>query len=521
MKSSRLNTSIKSSIAKIEEMTQDQENPGYSWKPITDLPSDLEKLRNPELYSLAEVWQEQRIQLKESHSVKEFNEKLLREWSIETGILERLYTIDRGITQLLIEQGIDSALIPHGATNIPVIELTRIIKDHRNALEGLFDFVASRRTLSTSYIKQLHQVITQSQQYVEGIDQFGNLVHMKIERGEWKKWPNNPTRSDNFLHEYCPPLHVAGEMEKLVEMFNSHQSIPPEIEAAWLHHRFTQIHPFQDGNGRVARALATIVFLQAGWFPVVINRDQRDEYISALEAADSSDLGPLVSLFGQIAKRAFSRALTLTEDVVQEKAILPEVVDSVFDIYKSRRQEVEQTYQSVEDLAMILLQEAENILNQVSTELQRKFSQIDTPPLSRITRNNAGNSFYYTMQIIEVAKQLGYWANVSRRRLWIRLHLFDKFSEQKTQIVFSFHYLGKVNRGVMVSTGFIYFPESKLGGEQEDDVEPTFGETHCVSSEPFYFSYKDINRVEELKDDFGSWLNDSVTVGLAEWAQRL
>jgi Fic family protein len=503
-------------------MSEETQNISYSWKPITDLPDDWESLRNPELYSLSRVWDEQRIQLKESRSVKEFNERLAREWSIETGILERLYTIDRGITQLLIEQGIDAALIPHGATNIPVIQLTRVIKDHRSALEGVFDFVASRRPLSTSYIRQLHQVITQNQEYVEGIDQFGSVIHMKIERGEWKKWSNNPTRPDNSLHEYCPPIHVASEMERLVELFNAHQNIPPEIEAAWLHHRFAQIHPFQDGNGRVARALATMVFLQAGWFPIVVNRDQRDEYISALESADNEDLGPLVSLFGQIAKRAFSRALTLTEDVVQEKAILPQIVDNVFDVYKSRRQEVEQSYQRVEELAAILLEETEVILRQVSNELHRKFSQISAPPLSRVTRSNPKNNFYYTIQIIEVAKQLGYWANVSRRRLWIRLHLFDEFSEQKTQIVFSFHYLGKVNRGVMVSTGFIYFPESKPDVELDDEeTEPPFGETHGISTEPFYFSYKDLDRIDELKTNFRTWLNEAISIGLAEWAQRL
>ncbi|GIK43917.1 MAG: hypothetical protein BroJett011_77500 [Chloroflexota bacterium] len=503
-------------------MTEEKQIVSYYWKPITDLPDDWEKFRNPELYSLSMVWQEQHVQLKESRSVKEFNERLLREWAIETGILERLYTIDRGITQLLIEQGIDAALIPHGATNIPVTELTRIIKDHRDALEGLFDFVANRRPLSISYIRQLHQAITQSQKYVEGVDQFGNIIRMKMEHGEWKKWPNNPTRPDIGLHEYCPPIHVASEMEKLVTLFNTHQNIPPEIDAAWIHHRFTQIHPFQDGNGRVARALATIVFLQAGWFPLVINRDQRSEYISALEAADNNNLGPLVSLFGQIAKRAFSRALTLTEDVVHDKMILPRVVESVFDVYQSRRQEVEQSYQQVENLAMVLLQETDKTLNEVSTQLHQKFAQISMPPLSRVTRSSPGNSFYYTMQIIEVAKQLRYWANVSRRRFWIRLHLFDKFSEQKTQIVFSFHYLGKVNRGVMVSTGFIYFPEGNPNMEQvEYEIEPQFGETHHISKEPFYFSYKDLDRVDELKANFRVWLNDAVTVGLAEWAQRL
>ena len=51
------------------------------------------------------------------------------------------------------------------------------------------------------------------------------------------------------------------------------RGVPVEVEAAWLHHRFTQIHPYQDGNGRVARALASLLFIKAGWFPVVVTRD--------------------------------------------------------------------------------------------------------------------------------------------------------------------------------------------------------------------------------------------------------
>jgi Fic family protein len=49
-------------------------------------------------------------------------------------------------------------------------------------------------------------------------------------------------------------VHVAAEMDKLVELHREHRAagVAPEVESAWLHHRFTQIHPFQDGNGRVA-----------------------------------------------------------------------------------------------------------------------------------------------------------------------------------------------------------------------------------------------------------------------------
>ena len=495
---------------------------GYEWKPITDLPENWEELQNAELYSLASIWKEQHAQLAESHSVKEFNERLLREWTIETGILERLYTIDRGVTQLLIEQGIDASLIPHGATNVPVSELIAIIKDHRDALEGLFDFVGSRRPLSVNYIKQLHQVITRNQKYVEGKDQFGNFVQMEVQRGEWKKWENNPTRPDGLIHEYCPPIHVQSEMEKLVDLFNGHADVPPEIHAAWLHHRFTQIHPFQDGNGRVARALAAIVFLQAGWFPVVINRDQRGEYIDALESADSGNLSNLVTLFGQNTKKSFSRALTLSDDVLQGEKPLPAVVDEIAELYQARRQENGKEFLEVEKLAVELAETAEKVLLNISGAFQKRFSQIKSPPLLKVTKNGANNEFFYSRQIVEVAKELDYWANVSRKRWWIRLHLFDQFSEQKAQIVFSFHYLGKVNRGIMVSTGFIFFPENKPAIQKdEDSIEPQFGEIHSVCNEPFYFSYKDSARNGGLKENYGKWLNDCLTIGLAEWARRL
>src|SRR6266704_240630 len=70
----------------------------------------------------------------------------------------------------------------------------------------------------------------------------------------------------------------------------------PVIRAAWLHHRFVAIHPFQDGNGRVARALTLLVLLRAHYAPLVVGRHQRGDYLDALDVA-AGDLRPLVRLF--------------------------------------------------------------------------------------------------------------------------------------------------------------------------------------------------------------------------------
>ena len=54
-------------------------------------------------------------------------------------------------------------------------------------------------------------------------------------------------------------------MDRLIETHRQHtaQRVPPDTSAAWLHHRFVQIHPFQDGNGRSAQAISSLVLIQA------------------------------------------------------------------------------------------------------------------------------------------------------------------------------------------------------------------------------------------------------------------
>jgi Fic family protein len=136
-------------------------------------------------------------------------------------------------------------------------------------------------------------------------------VDKRLEKGRYKTAPNSPTRPDGSVHEYCPPEHTASEMDELMRMHAAHeaQHVPPEVEAAWLHHRFSQIHPFTDGNGRAARAIASLVFIKAGWFPVIVKRDHKPRYIEALETADKGDLKPLVALFVSFSRSINSASL--------------------------------------------------------------------------------------------------------------------------------------------------------------------------------------------------------------------
>jgi Fic-DOC domain mobile mystery protein B len=68
---------------------------------------------------------------------------------------------------------------------------------------------------------------------------------------------------------------------------------------ARLHHQLVVIHPFPNGNGRLARAFTDLVLLSSGmsaftWGSLRARGDVRREYLQALRRADAGDLEPLI-----------------------------------------------------------------------------------------------------------------------------------------------------------------------------------------------------------------------------------
>src|SRR3990172_11474227 len=253
----------------------------HEWEPIADLPEGWQELRRDDLHLVHQQWMEEKSILRDPKKIEQLEERLSTEWAIETGIIERLYTVERGVTETLIELGLEAVRQFHESGAISQ-DAMLLIQDQKAALEFVFQFISQERRLSASYVKELHQLLTRNQDTSEAVDQFGTQLRAELIRGEWKKLPNNPTLADGRIHEYCPPDFVQDEIEQLIQWYDHHQTLNVDVEiaAAWLHHRFTQIHPFQDGNGRVARALATMVFLRREYLPLVIRDTQhRERYL--------------------------------------------------------------------------------------------------------------------------------------------------------------------------------------------------------------------------------------------------
>lgn len=460
---------------------------GYEWRPIEDLPDDWrETLASSELAGLFGVWKERVVELKDSPAYQEFMARLCREWAIETGIIEGLYDIDRGVTRTLIEHGLNASLIAHGDANKPASKIIPMLKDHEMVVEGLFDFVGQQRQLSTSYIKQVHQALTTHQETAEGRDQQGHITEIPLLRGDWKKWPNNPTRPDGKVHEYCPPEQVASEMDCLIAMHEQHilDDVPPEVEAAWLHHRFTQIHPFQDGNGRVARALASLVFIRAGWFPFVVRRgEERDQYIESLEQADYGDLSQLIGVVGRMQKKAFNQAIDVSQNV-----LLPD--DTVERLITEGGKQLKQKELLKRKESKELLQRAfqfDKVAEALEGITAKRVQDIVT--LFNVVGKREGieDKINALVEIRDEADMDQWGYSIRTKSVSIRIFLDG---------VSSFH--------IARCSAFLSWPDSTTQSLDIDDFE-------CAISE----------NLDSVTTRFKRWLEDALVLGIAAWRKSL
>lgn len=154
--------------------------------------------------------------------------------------------------------------------------------EHDNILEGeRWAFGRRRRNLLTAeFLRRLHRKM------------FGATWRWA---GQWRATEKNIGIAPERIPEAVRQL-----LQDVAAQLDAH-SYPIREVAARLHHRLVQIHPFPNGNGRVARTYADLLLFNQGeerfrWGEgdLIAPGDVRERYIAALRAADGRDYGPLL-----------------------------------------------------------------------------------------------------------------------------------------------------------------------------------------------------------------------------------
>jgi len=145
----------------------------------------------------------------------------------------------------------------------------------------------------------------------------------KITVGAWRpaeagpmQVVSGPVGRERVHFEAPDATRLAREMDAFLEWFNASLPIDPVIKAAMAHFRFVTIHPFEDGNGRIARAIADMALARADGRPerfysmsAQIEAERR-AYYEVLEASQKGglDITPWLRWFLECLSRALTRA---------------------------------------------------------------------------------------------------------------------------------------------------------------------------------------------------------------------
>ena len=101
-------------------------------------------------------------------------------------------------------------------------------------------------------------------------------------------------------------------MTDLVYWYNTAEQsgrfTPVEL-AAVFHYRYIRIHPFEDGNGRIARLMSNYILARHGYPMIVVRSRKKNEYLEALHKTDLT-VGSAPSLGARASKRSIRQFLT-------------------------------------------------------------------------------------------------------------------------------------------------------------------------------------------------------------------
>lgn len=229
-----------------------------------------------------------------SEALRNSAEIAVRAAAMDTGAIEGLYTVDRGFTMTVASQAFawEHALEEKGE------KVRELFEAQLEAYELVIDAVTRKLPISEAWIRALHEKVCAGQPTYRVLTDQG-YQEQELPKGSYKTQPNHVRLADGSLHPYAPVDLVPSEMHRLLEQIRTpeFESAHPATQASYIHYVFVVIHPFADGNGRVARALASVFFFRAHSIPFLVFANQRKPYFDALHQADLGQIQPLLTFF--------------------------------------------------------------------------------------------------------------------------------------------------------------------------------------------------------------------------------
>lgn len=171
--------------------------------------------------------------------------------------------------------------------------------------------------LTQSFIRALHKTLLREDYTVYRELPGGVQTSYVIHAGQYKTRPNSVITRYGDRFEYASPDETPALMTDLVNWYNEEEKkgkLSPTELAALFHYRYIRIHPFEDGNGRIARLMVNFILARHEYPMIVVRSRKKMEYLEALHATDQNvgfapsdgahatitDIGPFLTYFNRL-----------------------------------------------------------------------------------------------------------------------------------------------------------------------------------------------------------------------------
>jgi Fic family protein len=188
------------------------------------------------------------------------------------------------------------------APRLSIVDLTRLSMTHSLLSDShVYDVVGLQRA------RELADLIAESRTRPITETDLRDMHRMILGgargAGEYKRYVNSISGSE---HDPPPPTDVPAYMRSITAWL-SKTDLHPLVQATVAHAWFTHVHPFEDGNGRMARLVTNLVLSRAGYPPIIVKAStHRHLYIEALAYSDrGGDILPLLGIFSGLLKSTF------------------------------------------------------------------------------------------------------------------------------------------------------------------------------------------------------------------------
>ena len=191
--------------------------------------------------------------------------------------------------------------------------------------------------LTQNFIRQLHKTLLREDYTVYRELPGGQQSSYVIHAGRYKTRPNSVITRYGDRFEYAAPEGTAALMADLVDWYNEEETkgkLSPVELAALFHYRYIRIHPFEDGNGRIARLIVNYILARHDYPMIVVRSRGKKDYLEALHQADL-EVGPTPSIgaHAELDKiRPFLRYFTalVAEEIYNDVRFLTEPDENVW-----------------------------------------------------------------------------------------------------------------------------------------------------------------------------------------------